>query len=373
MYDMAIELIAQGHQVKVVCLHDHHSSFEEYATRSRFLEITSAEVLGTNVSFSFRSENTKQTYTRLANIYEEFKPDIIHSHLFQAEIISRSVIYPQAKWFTHCHDNMRQYETFSLSTLQNRKEMVEYYERVYLINRYRKNGGNHFIAISKDTRDYFQRVLPRDLRNITLLLNAINIKRFTRPEGLPAKKPGQIVLTNSGSLVDKKNQIFLLHVVNWLKQQGHNVLLYLLGDGPNRNLLAATINELGLGEQVILKGNVSDVEEYLWQSDFYVHSALYEPFGLVLLEGMAAGLPVISLDGKGNRDIIQNGVNGFLFSDKRPATFGAKIVELMEDRGLYDRIRLAGMKFASKHDITPYVKQLTALYQSAKTDAINPA
>ena len=48
---------------------------------------------------------------------------------------------------------------------------------------------------------------------------------------------------------------------------------------------------------ITLHGNVDFVEKYLWDSDIYVHPALYEPFGLVLLEAMAAGLPVVSLDG----------------------------------------------------------------------------
>ena len=51
------------------------------------------------------------------------------------------------------------------------------------------------------------------------------------------------------------------------------------------------------------------MEEYLENSNLYVHTAFSEAFGLVLIEAMTAGLPVIALDAKGNRDIIENGKN----------------------------------------------------------------
>ncbi len=59
----------------------------------------------------------------------EFEPDIIHSHLYEAEIVSRSCLYPQAKWFSHCHDNMKQFENFSLKTLFSKQKLTNYYEK----------------------------------------------------------------------------------------------------------------------------------------------------------------------------------------------------------------------------------------------------
>ena len=63
----------------------------------------------------------------------------------------------------------------------------------------------------------------------------------------------------------------------------------------------------------------------------FIHPATYEPFGLVIIEAMAAGLPVISLDGKGNRDIIKHKVNGYIFQNQNAVKFGEALIKLKEN------------------------------------------
>ena len=151
-----------------------------------------------------------------------------------------------------------------------------------------------------------------------MLQNAINLNQFTRPKSWNKKKDEQLKLVSVGSLVDKKNHIFLIEVVEKLIEKGLNPQLSILGEGPNRELLEREIEDRKLKEYIHLKGNVSKVEEFLWNSDIYVHSATYEPFGLVLLEAMASGIPCVSIDGGGNRDIIENEKNGFIIEKGNP-------------------------------------------------------
>ena len=115
--------------------------------------------------------------------------------------------------------------------------------------------------------------------------------------------------------------------------------------------------------QVHLLGNVHDVPSYLRQATFFIHTALYEPFGLVLLEAMATGLPVISLDGKGNRDIILNGKNGYLLQENEPAMFVSKIIDLMNDGEKYQLISEYARSFAENYDIKKYVEKLVEYYK----------
>ena len=87
----------------------------------------------------------------LQKAIEDFAPDVIHTHLFEAEIVSRSCYYPKAKWFSYCHDNMKQFRNFSLKTLCNKELLTNYFEKRYLMSRYKANGGTTFVAISHDT------------------------------------------------------------------------------------------------------------------------------------------------------------------------------------------------------------------------------
>jgi glycosyltransferase involved in cell wall biosynthesis len=105
---------------------------------------------------------------------------------------------------------------------------------------------------------------------------------------------------------------------------------------------------------------VENVEQYLWQSDVYVHTATYEPLGLVLLEAMAAGFPVISLDGGGNRDLMINGKNGFLIEKQDPKEFADRILEVYQN----NEISNFNAEFAKQFDIKTYCDKLLEIYQS---------
>lgn len=306
----------------------------------------------------------------IINEYQEyikkFNPHIIHSHLFEAEIVSREVIFPEIAYITHLHDNMHQFRDLSLKTFLKKERLTNYYEKLRILKKYRKCH-NHFIAISKDTYGYFIKCLPKDLHKITLMHNAINLERFRRRDtALSHATPidETIRLVTTGSLIDIKNQAFLVDVVKILTVKGLDIQLDVLGDGPNREKIQTRIYENGLQERITLQGNVNNVEDYLHKAHIYVHPATYEPFGLVLLEAMAAGLPCVALDGRGNRDITIDGENGFLVKEQSPALFADRITQLINDRDLYLKISKNALDFSKQYDIKVYIEKLLDYYNT---------
>ena len=75
------------------------------------------EIIPSKVQLSIYKKNQLDISTLQKSI-ENFKPDVIHSHLFEAEIVSRSCYYPAAKWFTHLHDRMLPFENLKLFKIQ---------------------------------------------------------------------------------------------------------------------------------------------------------------------------------------------------------------------------------------------------------------
>lgn len=297
----------------------------------------------------------------LQELLDDFKPDIIHSHLFEAEIISRSCFYPNAKWFSHCHDNMKQFRTFDFQTLLIKKTLTNYYEKKYLFNRYKKNGGTHFIAISKSTKKYIDKI--RDSFKISVLPNAVKYYRFH--QNLILKTNNKILkLINIGSFQEKKNQIFLIESAKILKQKNISFEMHFLGDGITQSIILKKINEYELNNYIYLHGNVEKVEQFLWQSDMYIHAATDEPFGLTLIEAMAAGLPVITLDGKGNRDLIEQGKNGYMLFEENAEKFANIITDLWNDKNKYQEISNYAQQFAQQYDIKAYCVNLLNLYKN---------
>jgi glycosyltransferase involved in cell wall biosynthesis len=316
------------------------------------------EVAEVSINLSLWKPN-KINVSSLQKIIDEFKPDVIHSHLFYAEIVSRFCDYQSAKWFSHGHDNMLQFKNLSIKTLINKDRITNFYEKQLLFDEYSKKG-NHFVAISNNSFEFLQKTVNK--YPVTLLHNAINYNRFyKKKESSNGKK---LVLTNVGSLVNKKNQAFLIDVAYALKEKEIDLELHLLGDGPNLLGLQNRVGSLGLRDVVYLYGNVSNVEEYYWKSDVYVHSATYEPLGLVLLEAMAAGLPVVTLDGFGNRDLIEQGKNGVMVFEPDVELFTQSILDLWKNKLKYIEMSCYAQKYASLFHIKEYTNKLLALYQS---------
>jgi glycosyltransferase EpsF len=313
----------------------------------------------------------------LQNFIVEFKPDIIHTHLFEAEFLSRFCHYPKACWYSHVHDNMIQLNNWSWSSI-TKTNITNWYEKQTLFKEYKNNGGTHFIAISKHTESYIKSVQSK--YPVTLLHNAIDIKRFQKladfqkridngrlssVEGNHSqlttnRSPLTLNLIKIGSFVPKKNQTFLLDIILELNKKGVQTSCHFLGDGPLKIEVENRAKELGISNQCNFPGNVENVEEYLWQSDVYVHTATYEPLGLVLLESMAAGLPVISLDGGGNRDLMINGKNGYLIEKQDPKEFANRIMEVFQNK----EISNFNVEFAKQFDIESYCEKLLEIYQS---------
>ncbi len=298
----------------------------------------------------------------LQKAIEDFAPDVIHTHLFEAEIVSRSCHYPQAKWFSHCHDNMKQFRNFSLKTLFNKDLLTNNFEKRYLTKQYRANGGNTFIAISRDTEKYFQENASRF--SIELLHNAIDYNKFYHHKDFGTNH--KLRLINIGSYQAKKNQQFLIEVAKVLRFRNIDFKLILLGDGDLYKNVARQIEFNKLQNFVAQCGNVNNVEEYLWKSDIYLHSAYYEPLGLVLLEAMSAGLPVVTLDGKGNRDLIEEGKNGYMIYEQNAELFADKILEIWNDKQKYQAMSQYAQEYAKRFDIVPYVDRLLKFYKSEK-------
>ncbi|TNF06278.1 MAG: glycosyltransferase, partial [Deltaproteobacteria bacterium] len=235
---------------------------------------------------------------QLLEAINSFQPDIIHSHLFESEMVLSAVHYPAAKYFVHFHDNIKQLRKPGFKRFFSKQNLTDAYERKLVLNSYAKKAVS-FIAVSTHTKQFILDNLPR--RHTTSLLhNAINVERFSNDSS--QRDLHRLVMI--GSLVPKKNQQLAIRVIADLNSRGHQFHLDLLGEGQLRSELEQLAQELKVEDFVHFHGNVDNPEAFLAKAGIYLHTAKYEPFGLVLLEAMSAGSIVISTNGGGNMDLL---------------------------------------------------------------------
>lgn len=147
------------------------------------------------------------------------------------------------------------------------------------------------------------------------------------------------LLCTVSRLEKEKNQYFLIDAVKKLKDQmGDDFRFVFVGDGNERKSLEAYSEALGLSDTILFAGCVpnKEVTNYLSASDGFLFSSKSETQGIVILEAMAAGLPVIALDATGVRDIVEDGKNGFLLKEDVD-DYVARLRDILQDEALKNR------------------------------------
>jgi glycosyltransferase involved in cell wall biosynthesis len=135
------------------------------------------------------------------------------------------------------------------------------------------------------------------------------------------------------------------------------------GDEQNINDL---IKKFDLADCVSFVGKVSneDVPQYLVASDVFVLPSLYEGFGIVILEAMAAGLPVITTNVGGPPDIIKDGVNGYLVEVKNSEQIADRVIRILNDNGLKEKMSENNRMEVKKYSWESVTMQLESLFRS---------
>lgn len=144
----------------------------------------------------------------------------------------------------------------------------------------------------------------------------------------------RIELLAVGNLIQLKNYPLMLETVRRLTGEGHDLRLTVIGSGPERDRIAGLAGEYGLaGGRFQLLENIPNVRmrSYYTQVDLLLLLSDREVFGMVILEAMACGCPVLATPTPGAMDVIDDGVDGFIADSIRPEDLAARITGILAD------------------------------------------
>ncbi|MBI5937545.1 MAG: glycosyltransferase family 4 protein [Betaproteobacteria bacterium] len=203
---------------------------------------------------------------------------------------------------------------------------------------------------SHDNRRLTDSIYPH--RYATVIGSGINLQQFGRPSGWVRSSTDTWKLITVARLVEFKGLEYAIRAVKLLKDRGRNVHLEIVGEGPLREDLERLIDELDLAGEVALGGALAHgaIPARLWDNDLFLISSIVdskgrtEGFGAVILEAMAAGLPVVASAVGGITDIV-DGENGVLVPEKNPTAIADAIETVLSDAGVAQSYAQRGQSF----------------------------
>jgi glycosyltransferase involved in cell wall biosynthesis len=178
---------------------------------------------------------------------------------------------------------------------------------------------------------------------IAVIPNAVDARRFVRATIDPM--PPTTRVGYLGRLDPVKRIPDLLEAIRMLPC----TTLRIFGDGPDRARVREAVGRLGLESRVTLHGAVASPEPALSSIGMLVLPSEAEGFGLVLIEAMAAGIPVVATAAPGIRDVVQNEQTGLLVPVAAPGELAAAIRRIIDDAALRERLVENGRAEVLRH------------------------
>ncbi len=266
--DMCLSFAEAGQQVQAICQTDSKSA--ALLSKHPEVKLQTISVLGAWDPFA------KRTIRRLL---EQHGSQIVQAHLARGAFLAGQACKKAGLPLvvtTHNYIDIKYYKYVTVLVPPTRDQYTYYLgkgieaERMKIIN--------HFSPIDP---------LEKTVNSNPTTLHIVTLGRLVRKKGYHVLLEA---FARLGALVDRK------------------CVLHIGGTGPEQQSLRAQINALGLEDKVNMVGWVDDVAGFLQKGDLFVIPSLDEPFGIVVLEAMAIGLPIVSSDCQGPREILDEDI-----------------------------------------------------------------
>ena len=228
------------------------------------------------------------------------------------------------------------------------------------IDRFLLNYTDRIICVCRSDYNKAIAATVATVARTSIVYNGIEVDKFSSPlDRVIARKifnldPTEFVFGNVGRLHEQKGHKFLLQAISRMTNRAR---LIIIGDGEIRNELTTLADQLGISDRVSFLGARNDIHEFLSAIDVFMMPSLWEGQPIALLEALAIGKPCIASAVDGIPEIIVDGVNGYLVSQKDVESLARMMDLAIEDPNLLWQVHSSKMsrldsKFLAKNMAT---------------------
>lgn len=309
-----------------------------------------------NIFLDAQSFFDRQAINKYRELIKEFRPNFIITYLPFADFWGR--FYGRNK------------EIKIICSLRSTMKDWRYRPLIFL-NILTHRLVDYYLAVSHEVKKiYIKYGLPGE--KIKMIYSGIEIN----------KNKADIKGENVIDLITKmKNEDgFLIgYVARLRKEKGHmllfktikqnlitnsNLILLLIGDGPEEKNLKNWVKKNNLERQILFLGYQENVTAILELLDIYLHASLYEGLSNSILEAMSAGCAILAIDIPENREILKNGEEGFLVDFKNKKHFYSLMENLIKDKNLRDKVSEGAKKRILNFSLDKSINELNKFLQN---------
>ncbi|MBN2013927.1 MAG: glycosyltransferase family 4 protein [Candidatus Altiarchaeota archaeon] len=209
---------------------------------------------------------------------------------------------------------------------------------------------------------YLKSVFDERGINVDVVPNILDIENFPYCKRKQIR-PKLLIVKHLEQVYNIKMGIMAFGIV---KNNFPDAELKIVGSGSQENKLRALVKELGLNDSVCFLGVIdhNKIAGIYKESDIFLNCSIFESFGMVLLEAMASGLPVVSTNVGGIPSIIEDRVNGFLVEPDDYQGMAKSIISLLENQEIVNRVVINGRQKSEEHTWEGIRQSIISLYES---------
>lgn len=302
------------------------------------------------INYHFFRKELYQFYSK--SISPLFTPDIIHAHtVFYGGIIADYLSTKTRTPFILTEH----FTKFITNDITNKRDLK------YAKNIYKRSSKN--IIVSNGFKDLLAKKLNLNKNLFTVIPNMVN-SIFFEDSPIEINNNKFPTFFTVSFLTPRKNHVLILESFALFLQKVPNAKLKIGGNGPMKDELIKHSENLGINQNVIFLGELSRemVANELANTDIFILASTFETFGVVLIEALAKGVPILSTDSVGPRDIV-NSFNGILTTSFKKEDFYKSMITMYNNYSNFNKNQIKQDCFNRFSEYT-VIKQILEIYES---------
>jgi len=293
-----------------------------------------------------------ELFTQLQGYIRHKNPDVLHCHRYKENLLG---------YLAGRYTKVPALITTQHGMPESFRGMAHIKSRFFsLCNFFIQKHFNAVITVSDDIEQSFINAQSFPTHTVYTIRNGVPL-----PAHQSINFPNEhFIIGSAGRFTPVKDYSLMVQTAALVSQEGPASRFVLAGDGPLREQIEFSVKTFNLAECFTLTGALPDMENFYLGLDLYINTSLHEGIPMTILEAMSYGVPVVACDVGGIREIINDGIDGFLVPSRNPQALAEKCLLLHRDKELWKKMSAAARrKIEDKFSATYMAEQYLALYR----------